>query len=532
LPLEPDDVIYAEAKTHPRLRLINPNCALSTVTMPGLIRHMTFTRKSVFMPVGLAVCAGAVPSEWEVEIVDECTQPRPHQPRADVDVVGISAMTTQAKRAYALARGYRDLGVTVLMGGIHPSALPEEAASHCDAVCRGDGETCLPQMLADWRAGALKPVYDWSDYPAAPIGTPRKDLLDPADYLIFNPIQTTRGCPHDCTFCTTPGVFGRKFRQRAIEDIIEEIREAKERFGTRVFIFADDNFAGNRRWARELCAAMEPLDIRWASQTDVLISNDDRLMDAMRRSGCLGLILGLESPRTDTLAEAGKRFVDPTTYLGRIRKIRSHNISLWGAFIFGFDNDDWRACMEACRFAQRAELSMSCYPVLTPYPGTPLWQTFEGQGRILSRDWDRYNGASVVFQPARMTPAELRHAQMAAFAEFFSLRSSIRRLGFWPIKKYGWLINLAAWRGIRYYYHRKGRQIPAFADFLDPSAPAWRHDDGSGRAEVDRERCAVPQDPEEWVAASLVGASDPYRRLARAAAAIDGGLPEPGASFP
>ncbi|UCG17685.1 MAG: B12-binding domain-containing radical SAM protein [Phycisphaerales bacterium] len=467
-------MIHAEPRARARIRFINPNCPLSTVTMPGLIRHMTFSRKGIFMPVGVAVCAAAVPDDWTVEIVDECISETPHQPKGDVDVVGISAMTTQARRAYALADAYRRLGVTVLMGGIHPSVMPDEALGHCDAVCIGDGETCLPRMLGDWQRGRLKARYDWVDYPAAPIGTPRKDLLDPADYLVFNPIQTTRGCPHNCSFCTTPGVFGRKFRQRAIPDIIDEVCEAKERFRTRVFIFSDDDFAGNHGWAIELCAALEPLKVRWASQCDILISNNDKLLSAMQRSGCLGLILGLESPDPATLAEAGKRYVDPGTYAWRIRKIRSYNISLWGAFIFGFDTDDWRACMETTRFAQRADLSMSCFPILTPYPGTGLWNTYRRQGRILSEDWDRYNGASVVYRPKRMTPDALRHAQMAAFAEFYSFRSCSRRLGVWPLKKYGWLANLAIWRGIHYYYHRKGRRIPAFSDFAGAGRRGFR----------------------------------------------------------
>ena len=483
---------YAQPATRKRIRFINPNCPLSTVTMPGLIEKMTFSRKGIFMPVGLAVCAGVVPSDWDVELIDECTLTDPHVPVADVDIVAISAMTTQAKRAYVIADTYRRMGVTVFLGGIHPSALPEDAIPHADAICKGDGETCLPHMLSDWEQGTLKQVYDWTEYPAAPIGTPRKDLLDPKDYLVFNPIQTTRGCPHGCSFCTTPGVFGRKFRQRAIPDIVEEIREAKERFQSKVFIFSDDDFAGNHRWALELCEAMEPLKIRWASQCDILISNNDRLLAAMRRSGCIGLILGLESPKRDTLAAAGKRYVDPDSYLWRIKKIHSYDISLWGAFIFGFDTDNWRSCLDTVRFAQRAGLSMSCFPVLTPYPGTEIWYQYKNQGRIVTENWDRYNGTSVVFEPERFSAMELRHAQLAAFADFFSLRSSIRRLGFRPFKKYSWMINAAIWKGIHYYYNRKGRQIPSFTDFLDRRSRAWAHDDGRDRHNNIDDRPVIP----------------------------------------
>jgi len=454
-----------------KLRLINPRSALSTITMPEIIRHMTFSRRGLFMPLNLAICAAVVPEGWDAEIIDENVTDGPHVPAADgIDAVGIGAMTPQASRAYRLADAYRALGVPVLLGGIHASALPDEALRHADVVCKGDAEATLPCALRDLEAGAAKPVYDWRDQPDAPIATPRKDLLDPADYLVFNPIQTTRGCPHGCTFCTTPAVFGRKFRQRDIGAIVEEIRAAKERFHSRVFIFSDDDVAGNHKWAMELFEALRPLKVKWASQCDILISNNDRLLAAMRDSGCLGLILGLESPKAGTLREAGKRYVDADEYLRRIRKIQSYHISIWGSFIFGFDTDDWRDCMNAVRFAQRARLCMSCYPILTPYPGTEVYAQYEAENRLLTRDWDQYNGATVVFRPQRMTVEQLRHAQMAAFHEFYLPGSALRRLRVWPVKKNSWLANLAIHRGLKYYYGKKGRPLPRFSDYLTPDS--------------------------------------------------------------
>ena len=447
----------------PTLRLINPNSPLTTITLPDVISKMTMGRRALFMPVNLAICAAVAPAGWQVEIVDECVLDEGHTPRADVDVVGITAMTTQANRAYRIADEYRRLGVTVVMGGIHPSALPDEAGEHADCVCIGDAEGTLPYALADWQAGTLKPTYHWREHPDTPIATPRKDLLNPRDYLVYNPIQTTRGCPHDCSFCTTPAVFGRKFRQRAIPDIVEEIREAQEH-GSNFFIFADDNFAGNHRWALELCDALEPLKIKWASQCDILISRSDKLLATMRRSGCQGLILGLESPDPDTLTEARKRYVSADSYLPRIRRIQSHDISLWGSFIFGFDNDDWTKCREVVRFAHRAGLVMSCYPILTPYPGTAVFEEYRRQGRLLTTDWDKYNGATVVFEPKRMTPQELARAQMAAFCDFYHPRSAFSRLGLWPFKKNSWLANIAIYWGLYYYYtrHKRAIHLPSF----------------------------------------------------------------------
>ncbi|MFP4107147.1 MAG: B12-binding domain-containing radical SAM protein [Phycisphaerae bacterium] len=448
-----------------KLRLINPRSPLSTISMPGIIQRMTFSRKAVFMPLNLAICAAVVPDGWDVEIVDENTSEDAHVPDASgIDAVGIGAMTTQATRAYELADAYRKLGVKVILGGIHPSALPDEAMQHADIVCRGDAEATLPRALQDIAAGRAQKLYDWTDQPDAPIASPRKDLLDPADYLVFNPIQTTRGCLHNCTFCTTPSIFGRRYRRRSIDDIVEEIRSAKEQFGTRTFIFSDDNVAGSPGWAMDLFDALRELDIRWASQCDILVARNRKLLEAMRASGCTGLLLGLESPRAGTLKEAGKRFVSADLYEEYIRTIQSYGIGLWGSFIFGFDSDDWRDCMATVRFAQRMKLAMGLFVILTPYPGTAIFRQYKDQGRILTEDWAKYNGSTVCYQPRNMSIDQLRHAQQAAMYEFYSPASSLRRLGLLPFKKHSWLANLAVHQGMRYYYSRNARTFPHFTD--------------------------------------------------------------------
>lgn len=456
-----------------RLRLINPRSPLTTISMPEVIQKMTFSRRALFMPLNLAICAAVVPEGWEPEIIDENVLEQPHVPDArGVDAVGIGAMTTQANRAYELADAYRALGVKVILGGIHASALPEEALQHADIVCKGDAEATLPHALRDLDAGAAKAVYDWRDHPDTPIASPRKDLLDPKDYLVYNPIQTTRGCPHGCTFCTTPSIFGRRYRQRSIPAIIEEVREAKERYDSHTFIFSDDDFAGNHGWALELCEALRPLKVRWASQCDILVSRSDKLLMAMRSAGCQGLLLGLESPDPRTLADAGKRYVKAEEYLQRIAKIHSHGISIWGSFILGFDGMRWQDAMRAVRFAQRSGIAMSCYTILTPFPGTQVFEQYRREGRLLTTDWSRYNGASVVYEPKGMSIPELRHAQMAAFREFYHPSSALRRLRLLPFKRNGWLANLAIYRGLAYYYGRKGRPLPSFADFASPGAQA------------------------------------------------------------
>ena len=517
-------MVPATPRRRSKIRFINPNSPLSNITMPELIRKMTFTRKAIFAPTGLTICAAVMPSSWDVEVVDECALEQPHRPLADVDLVGISAMTPQARRAYEIADHYRELGVAVVMGGIHPSALPGEALRHADAVCKGDAESTLPHLIADWETAqqrgeeprsGLKKIYDWAEYPTAEIATPRKDVLDPANYLIANPIQTTRGCPHRCNFCTTPAIFGNKFRQRKITDIVDEIREAQERHRALCYIFADDNFGGKHDWAIELCEALRPLKIAWASQCDCIIASNDRLLNAMKDSGCVGLILGLESPKGDTLMEAGKKFVTPDTYEWRIRKIQSYGINLWGAFIFGFDHDTWRDCRDVVHFGKRMNLSMSCYPILTPYPGTKIFEQFKREGRIRTYDWERYNGASVVFEPKQMTAKELRHAQMAAFGEFFSLGSSFRRLRLFPLKWRSWIANIAIWKGIRYYYNSRGRQMPRFRDYLYTSARAWDYPDEAWQIPDGANEDAIDCHQSELLTASLAVQSDPFVQVAQ-----------------
>jgi len=223
----------------------------------------------------------------------------------------------------------------------------------------------------------------------------------------------------------------------------------------------------------ELFEAITPLNIRWASQCDILISRNDALLKAMRRSGCEGLILGLESPKAGTLHEAGKRFISADEYVQRIHKIQSYGMGLWGSFIFGFDNDNWRDCMDTVRFAQKAKLCMSCYIILTPYPGTQVFDEFRRDGRLITQDWEKYNGSTVCFTPQKMSVNELRHAQMAAFCEFYKMSSAIKRLGVWPLKKNSWMANLAIQRGLGYYYSKKGRPLPTFSDFAAPDAQ-WR----------------------------------------------------------
>ena len=449
-----------------KVLLINPNNPLTTISLPDVVQRMTIKRRrAIFLPLNLCVVAACVPGEHEVRIVDECIEEIDYDTPADV--VGITAMTCQAPQAYEIARKFRERGARVILGGIHPSAVPEEATRYADAVAVGEAEGTVPQIFEDLAGGELKKVYHAAEYRGtAPIAPARRDLCRREDYLVYNTVQTTRGCPYKCTFCTTSALYGSRFFRRSVEDVVGEITslaENGEELKGKLVIFADDNVVGNNRWAKELCRALIPLGIKWAGQCSITIARDVELLTLMRKSGCLGMILGLESPVQSNLTEARKSFARAEEYLPLVRRIQAAGISVWGSFLFGFDNDDLKTLRAAVRFARKAKLVMSCYPILTPYPGTPLYDRMRDEGRLLTGDWTRYNGASVVFRPRKLTVEELASSQMAAFAEFYSLPSMFARLGLWPLKKYSWLANLGIWRGIQYYYRfRKRRAVPKF----------------------------------------------------------------------
>jgi len=438
----------------PTLRLINPRNPLNHLVDNDVARRLTFGRKAIFMPLGLAVAAAVVPRRWDVEIVDECTRRVPID--RDADLVGITAMTCQAPRAYEMADAYRRLGVPVVLGGIHPSCVPDEALEHATAVAVGEAEGTLPQMIADFEAGRLGGVYRADGQ--VEIAAPRRDLLNPRDYFVWNAVQVSRGCPHRCRFCTTHAMYQGRYAVRPVEAICDEIRD----LGAKRVIFADDNVVGNRRWARDLFRELAKLRVGWAGQVTIEVARDPALLARMKRSGCMGLIVGLESPNPESLALGRKTYCDPKDYIPLLGRIQAARIGTWGSFLFGFDCDTVESLHETVRFARRARLGITCYPILTPYPGTPLFDDYDRQGRILTRDWSKYNGATAVFQPKRMTPQQLANCQMAAFREFYSWPSMRERLSLWPMQTWAWIINLSIHQGLRYYYRRQKKRMPDF----------------------------------------------------------------------
>jgi len=371
----------------------------------------------------LPVLASLTPPGAKIHLVDEHVETVNLEEEADL--VAISCMTASAPRAYQVADHFRARGVPVVLGGMHPSALPEEAGEHADAVVVGEAEGQWPQVLADFAAGRPQPLYRSEARPrleSLPI--PRRDLLRPGRYLTVNLVQTARGCPHACTFCSVSPIFGRRYRFRPIPEVVEEIRA----LGSRSVGFTDDNIVAGGARAMELFEALLPLRLQWVGQGDLSMARDEELLKLMARSGCAAIFVGLESLSPDSLAAARKRPNLAVDYDSAIATIHRHGIDLIGSFVFGLDPDQTRVFRETVAFAERVKLAAAQFAVLTPFPGTPIHEQFQQEGRITNPDWSLYTMGHVVYRPRQMTAAELREGRLWAYRRFYSRQSIARRV--------------------------------------------------------------------------------------------------------
>ena len=313
------------------------------------------------------------------------------------------------------------------MGGIHASELPEEASRHADAVVIGEAENVWAPLIEDFRANRLKPIYqaaELSDLRNLPI--PRRDLLKQG--MTFSPysIQTTRGCPFGCHFCSVTKFFGGTFRYRPVEDIVREIESSDKK----TWIFVDDNIVGNPAYAARLFRALIPLKIRWGGQSVLHAAKNKELLELAAKSGCLGLFIGFESLNELSLQSVNKAVNKVKDYEECARKFHDHGILVFASFMFGFDHDDKSVFEKTVDFLIKNKFVAASLPILVPYPGTKLYQKFEEEGRILTRDWSKYDYGHVVFKPRLMEPEELAEGARWAAAEFYSRSSVISRFAY------------------------------------------------------------------------------------------------------
>jgi radical SAM superfamily enzyme YgiQ (UPF0313 family) len=414
-----------------------------------LYRHRTgIWKKSLrYMPLTLTTLAALIPPELkaEVTLVDEGIAEIDRD--LEADLIGISAITGTAPRSYELADHFRRRGIPVVLGGVHPTLLPDEAARHADSVVVGYAEESWPQLLRDFVAGRMQPRYDQSPHLSlANLPFPRRDLLPGSCFTITHTIEATRGCVHPCDFCVVPTAWGRRPLQRPVAEVVAEICHMR----ARRLIFLDLNLIADLDYARELFTALIPLKLSWGGLVTTTIIRQPDLLDLLARSGCRGLLLGFESLSPQALAESHKAFNLRQDYYQVARELHQRGIGIQGCFVFGFDHDSADTFAATVDFVLSARLDLPRYAILTPFPGTPLFQRLKAEGRILTEDWTLYDGQHVVYQPQRLSPAALLHGTEWAWKTTYSYRSIAQRLLGARIQL---PLALAANLGYRFYAH-------------------------------------------------------------------------------
>ena len=387
------------------------------------VDHEKRTNKALMIPqLALYILEGLTPPEHEVRIIEE--ESEPIDLNQDCDLVGISCMTANAIRAYELCGEFKSRGKTVVLGGVHPTILPEEALIHADAVVVGEAEGVWESLLLDFQDNNLQRIYH----------NPSPDLAKyvPKNFnglikkRLFNlvPVMTTRGCPYDCDFCCVTNLFGKKIRHIPIENVVRDIVES----GAKNFMFLDDNIIGHPKYAKALFKAIKPLNIKWVGQASVsLLVKDNELLELAAESGCKILFFGIESVSEAQLRTMRKAFREIDQLERSLKKIKKMGILIHASMVFGFDSDTHDVFNDAVRFLIKNKVSTVSFNVLTPYPGTKVYEDLKKENRLTTTNWKYYDHNTVVFQPRNMTPFELQIGKVNARKRFYSLRSVFRR---------------------------------------------------------------------------------------------------------
>jgi len=406
---------------------------------------------STYLPrMGLGILAALTPKSDHVIYSDDLVKPFDiHRDLKDVDLVGISVDSKTARRSYDIAAAYRRKGVKVVLGGIHPTACPDEAMEHADSVVVGEAEDVWPLLLEDFKKGELKPIYrpEFPDLSGRP--APRRDLFTSKKYIPFQVVQSMRGCPYPCEFCSVSTANGPTFRFRPADDVMAELRTLGK-----LIMFADDNVMVHRQYSKELFTKMIPLKKHWIGQCSLAAVKRLDNVQLMAESGCKALFIGFESIDDETVKFTGKRQNRPSQYKETMDMLHDHGIATWGSFVFGFDTDDKDVFDRTVDFGIQMKLTMALYAILTPYPGTQLYKRLLAEGRLTDPKWwlrSDHDAGSPYFLPTKMTREELREGWVRAWTKFYSFDSMRKRftvrlptretpgsswiqaLGFWPL---------------------------------------------------------------------------------------------------
>ncbi|MFW6139263.1 MAG: B12-binding domain-containing radical SAM protein [Spirochaetota bacterium] len=374
--------------------------------------------------LALHLLASLTPAGYQVKIVEEEIEEIDFEQEADL--VGISCMTANAPRAYWIAQKFKQRGRTVVMGGIHPTILPDEALSYADCVVVGEAEEVWEGLLEDFKNGRLRKKYhkycpSLKDYPQIQYRKETKKRL-------FNviPVLTTRGCPYKCEFCSVHHIYGPRIRHIPIERIVQYINDS----GGKFFLFLDDNIVGDPGYARELFTQIKPLGIKYVAQASISIARDQALLKLAAESGCRALYVGVETITTAQMKKLRKSIKDMEKVRDAIKRIKDCGIYFHASMIFGFDEDTRDIFPETIEFLQKNRISSASMNVLTPYPGTRIYAQYKKEGRLLTENWSYYNHKTAVYVPKNMSAFELQSGRLWALREFTKLSSILRRYPF------------------------------------------------------------------------------------------------------
>jgi radical SAM superfamily enzyme YgiQ (UPF0313 family) len=420
-----------------------------------------FKRSLRYAPLTLTTLAATVPKELDADVVIQDEGVEPLDLEFEADLVGITAITGTALRAYKIADALRARGHTVVLGGVHPTLLPDEAAAHADVVVTGYAELAWPALLRDFAAGRLQSRYNFPTSKRLSVPIARRELLKKSRYATVNSIEATRGCPHQCEFCVVPTAWRGIYAHRPVEDVIAELRT----FEGRHALFIDLSPVEDVEYAKSLYRAMIPLRIRWLGLATTRLAEDAELLELAARSGCKGVLIGFESVSQDTLNGTRKHFHAAHRYAENVRRLHEHGIGIQACFVFGFDDEDESVFERTVEFVDRTKIDLPRYAVATPFPGTPLYRRLENEGRLLHRNWSLYDVEHVVFEPGGMSPERLQEGLEWSWAQSYSWRSFFHRLTGAP-----WSI-LPLWLSTNLGYRFFAEKLPNKAEgvYRDPA---------------------------------------------------------------
>lgn len=405
----------------------------------------SFGKALHYAPLTLTTLAALVPEELnaEIAIYDETAGKIPLD--LEAELVCITCITGTAMRCYAYADYFRSLGKTVVLGGVHPTMLPDEAALHADVVMTGFTEQTFPQMLFDYLNHNLKPRYEQNhDFTIVGRPTPKREFLNKKRYVTLNTLEAVRGCSLPCTFCAYPAAFGRTVHKRPVKEVIAEI----EALNSKEVLFPDVNLITDKAYALELFTAMIPLRKMWFGLATSSIGIDDELLNAFEKSGCKGLLIGFESIKQSSQSFIHKGVNKVLEYGELMKKLHHAGIIVQGCFAFGGDDEDTSVFEKTVEMVIKTKIDLPRYSILTPFPKTQLYAQLEEEGRITERDWAMYDVEHCVFKPLKMMKEELEEGITWAWRETYTYRSIFQRLApFRNIPLISLLLNIGGYRG-------------------------------------------------------------------------------------